>query len=88
LTIRKNARFVGRIFVSFIFLTFFGFGFACFLGSCRRQQAGDALVQLEQKGHSFGVAGVGLLATARFMGLVHSPVFKFVPIKTHLVLTK
>ena len=50
------------------------FGFWRFLGGWRRQQAGDALVQLEQKSHAFGVGGVGFFAAAGLVGGVYGGV--------------
>ncbi len=55
-------------------ITFCGFGFACFLDIWRRQQAGDALVQIEQEGDAFGVGGVGLFAAAGLVGGVYGGV--------------
>ncbi len=49
-------------------------GFSCFLSGWRRQQAGDALVQLEEEGHAFGVGGDGLFATAGLVGGVYGGV--------------
>ena len=54
--------------------TFCSFGFACFLDGWRRQQAGDALVQLEQEGYAFGVGGVGLFTAAGLVGGVYGGV--------------
>ena len=55
-------------------LAFCDLGFACFLGDLRRQKASDALVQLEQEGHAFGVGGVGLFAAAGLVGGVYGGV--------------
>jgi hypothetical protein len=55
-------------------LTFCGFSFACFRVCWSRQQAGDALVQLEQEGDAFGVGGVGLFAAAGLVGGVYGGV--------------
>lgn len=54
--------------------TFFRFGFACFFDGWHWQQASDALVQLEQRGHAFGVGGVGLFAAAGLVGGVYGGV--------------
>ena len=54
-----------------IIFSFCTFSFLCFLVGWRRQQAGDALVQLEQEGHAFGVGGVGLFAAAGLVGGVY-----------------
>ena len=51
-----------------------GFGFSRFLGGWRRQQAADALVQIEQKGAAFGVGGVGFFAAAGLVGGVNGGV--------------
>jgi hypothetical protein len=48
--------------------------FRVFLGSCRRQQAGDSLVLLEQESDAFGVGGVGLFAAAGLVGGVYGGV--------------
>jgi hypothetical protein len=45
-----------------------------FLDCWRRQQAGDALVQIEQEGYAFGVGGVGLFAAAWLVGGVYGGV--------------
>ena len=37
---------------------------ARFLCCCRRQQAGDALVEVEEEGDAVGVGGVGFFAAA------------------------
>lgn len=55
-------------------ITFCRFGFSCFLSSWRRQQAGDALIQLEQKSHAVGVEGVGFFAAAGLVGGVYGGV--------------
>ncbi len=55
-------------------ITFCGFCFACFLDIWRKQQAGDALVQVEEEGHAFGVGGVGLFAAAGLIGGVYGGV--------------
>ena len=52
-------------------LVFCGFGSSCFLDGWRRQQAGDALIQLKQKRHAFGVGGVGFFAAAGQVGGVY-----------------
>jgi hypothetical protein len=54
--------------------TFCSLGFRVFLCSWRWQQAGDALVQIEQEGHAFGVGGVGLFAAAGLVGGVYGGV--------------
>jgi len=54
--------------------TFWRFGFPCFLRGWREQQAGYALVQLEQEGDAFGVGGVGLFAAAGLVGGVYGGV--------------
>ena len=55
-------------------LGFFGFRFFCIFVCWRRQQSGDALVQLEEEGHAFGVGGVGLFAAAGLVGGVYGGV--------------
>jgi hypothetical protein len=55
-------------------LAFCGIGFACFVGSWPRQQAGDTLVQLEQEGDAFGVGGVSFFAAAGLVGGVYGGV--------------
>ncbi len=54
--------------------TFCSFGFSNFLNCWRRQQAGDALVEIEQEGHAFDVGGVGLFAAAGLVGGVYGGV--------------
>ena len=54
--------------------TLYGLVFSCFLCGCRRQQACDALVQIEQEGHAFGVGGVGFFAAAGLVGGVYGGV--------------
>ena len=53
---------------------FCGFGYACFLDAWHGQQAGDALVQLEEEGDAFGVGCVGLFAAAGLVGGVYGGV--------------
>ncbi len=55
-------------------LAFCDFAFMCFLDGCRWQQVRDALVQLEQEGHAFGVGGVGFFAAAGLVGGVYGGV--------------
>ncbi len=48
--------------------------FSKFLDCWRRQQAGDALVQVEKEGDAFGVVGVGFFAAAGLVGGVYGGV--------------
>ena len=57
-----------------IFINFQWLWFSCLFDGWRRQQAGDALVQLEQEGDAFGVGGVGLFAAAGLVGGVYGGV--------------
>lgn len=54
--------------------TLYNFGFSRFLSPWYMQQAGDALVQIEQEGHAFGVVGVGFFAAAGLVGGVYGGV--------------
>ena len=55
-------------------LALFNFELAFFLNSWRRQQASDALVEVEEEGDAFGVGGVGFFATAGLVGGVYGGV--------------